>query len=405
MAGKKHDEGVSVIVGTLLLILITVTAAAGLAVMISQMQKDAIDRQSKITAAQNEQIQITGVAFRLSPADWDQYSQNATLNQSYAISNQSYSSVTFTLSNLNNEEARVIGISVNGIYAHNVTVIPDPSLSLPIIPYNLSNQEPSSYIPVPASAGLKVRVNFTGDFFTVPSNIGQNDQITIHLMTSLFNSFVRTFQPPNPVVQFSTDSQNIGSIQRDVLVLDGSSSFAANNNSITDWSWSVLDAANTTTTEDLQANCTDSVNLSQAYSGRGKIIHYQPRSQGPFCVNLTVQDNTGMKKTSDYVIIPENDQFVPPMKPRVQFNQPFINVTILDINGNPVPDQVVNYIIDNNPSGNLTLSYYVGETNNSGMNSTMVLGDGNTGGGGTGTVNVVYGDFQPYPVMVSNITP
>ena len=44
MIARTGDDGVSVIVGTLLLILITVTAAAGLAIMISQMQKDAMNR-------------------------------------------------------------------------------------------------------------------------------------------------------------------------------------------------------------------------------------------------------------------------------------------------------------------------------------------------------------------------
>jgi hypothetical protein len=46
MAGTRNDEAVSVIVGTLLLILVTVIAAAGLAIMVSQLQKDEMDRQS-----------------------------------------------------------------------------------------------------------------------------------------------------------------------------------------------------------------------------------------------------------------------------------------------------------------------------------------------------------------------
>ena len=37
----------------------------------------------------------------------------------------------------------------------------------------------------------------------------------------------------------STATQNMGNVQRNVLVLDGSQSFAANNNTIIDWNWSL----------------------------------------------------------------------------------------------------------------------------------------------------------------------
>ena len=49
------EDGVSVIVGTLMLILIVVTAAAGLALMVSSMQKEAMTRQSHIASVENEE--------------------------------------------------------------------------------------------------------------------------------------------------------------------------------------------------------------------------------------------------------------------------------------------------------------------------------------------------------------
>jgi len=385
MAGKKHDDGVSVIVGTLLLILITVTAAAGLAVMISQMQKDEMNRQAHLTAVKNEQLVITGASFEANPLDWDQIFPVPNMT-----SNQSYSAVTFTVTNLNMEDASVIGISVNDAYPHNYTMISSSSLPQSF-PYNFSSQDPSSHIVVPASSSVKIRINLTNDFFTPPQHIGLNDQITLRLMTSLYNNFERSFQPPNPVIQSSTEPQNIGSIQREVLVLDGSSSYAAGNNSIADWLWAVQDASNTTTSLDPQGNCTDVANLSQPMSFRGKVVHYQPRSRGPFCANLTVQDNAGMKKSSDYTIIPENDQFVPPANLNAITQGSFINVTILDINGKPVSHAIVNYVIDTNQFGNLTLSNYVGETDATGMNTSNVTS-------GIGTVKVVYDSFTPIVV-------
>jgi flagellin-like protein len=393
MTAMTGDEGVSVIVGTLLLILITVTAAAGLAIMISQMQKDAMNRQAHISAVQNEQILITGVTFESVPAVWDQtfWPPNGTLNQSY-------SAVTFSLTNLNTEDSSVIGMSVNGIYAHNFTVV--SSSSQPeYIPYNFSSQDPSSSLAVPASASEKIRINFTTDFFSLPPHIGPNDQVTIQVMTSLYNTFAKSFQPPNPVIQSNTVTQNLGSIQRDALVLDGTQSFAANNNTIVDWNWSVQDASGTITdgAPDQQGNCTDTQNLTTPNYLKGKIAHFQPNLPGPFCVYLTVQDSSGMKKSSDYVVIPSNDQFVPPANFWVQFNpnppSNFINVTIKDINGKPVPNAVVNYIIDTNQFGNLSLDNYEGITDGNGMNSSNVTS-------GIGTVKVISGNFAPIEIGV-----
>ena len=64
MAGIQNDSGVSVIVGTLLLILITVTAAAGLAIMVSQMQKDEMNRQSHLAAVKSEKIEILNIGLK-----------------------------------------------------------------------------------------------------------------------------------------------------------------------------------------------------------------------------------------------------------------------------------------------------------------------------------------------------
>jgi hypothetical protein len=392
MAGNWNEHGVSVIVGTLLLILITVTAAAGLAVMISQMQKDEMNRQSHLSAVKNEQILITGVTFESRPSDWDQYGPpNNTLNQSY-------SAVTFSLTNLNNDESRVIGISLNDKYPHNFTLIADSSHPM-YQPYNFSSHDPSSYFVVPASGSEKVRINLTNDFFSPPQHIGENDQITIRVMTSLYNTFEKSFQPPNPVIQPNTETQTLGTIRRETLVLDGSQSYSPTNTTIVDWNWSVQDASQTMTGGGInpEGNCLDPVNLSSPVYLRGKTVRYQPTTQGPFCVNMTVQDSIGMKKWSDYTVIPRNDLFVPPSNFIVMFNKifpgSFINVTIKDINGMPVKDAVVNYIIETNQFGNLSLDNYVGVTDNFGTNSSNVTS-------GIGTVKVAYGNFAPIDVAV-----
>jgi hypothetical protein len=393
MSGHRNEDGVSVIVGTLLLILITVTAAAGLAIMVSQMQKDEMNRQSHLSAVKNEQILITGVTFESSPAEWDRsyWPPNNTLNLSY-------NSVTFSLTNLNTDESRVIGISLNDVYSHNFTVIADSSTPH-YVPYNFSSQDPSSYLTIPASGSEKIRINFTSDFYSPPQHIGQNDQVTIRVMTTLYNTFEKSFQPPNPVIQSSTETQNLGTIRRETLVLDGSRSFSPGNNTLVDWSWSVQDASGTMTagTIDPQGNCSDTLDLGPPNYTQGKMVRIQPKLPGPFCVNLTVQDSIGMKKSSDYIVIPRNDLFIPPANFMVTFNRilpgSFINVTIKDLNGNPVSNAVVNYIIDTNQFGNLSLDNYVGVTDTSGMNSSNVTS-------GIGSVKVVSGNFAPVDVAV-----
>ena len=390
MGRHVNENGVSVIVGTLLLILITVTAAAGLALMVSQMQKDEMNRQSHLTAVKNEQILVSGVTFESSPADWDRFfwPPNGTLNQSY-------SAVTFSLTNLNNEESRIIGISLNDKYPHNFTVIDDSATPI-YIPYNFSYPAPLPYLVMPGSGGHKIRVNFTNDFFSIPHNIGQSDQVTIRVMTSLYNTFEKSFQPPNPVILSSTETQNLGSLRREDIVLDGSQSYAANNNSIVEWNWSVQDANSTIIQP---GNCSDTQNLITSFYS-GKIVHYQPTSPGPFCVRLSVRDNNGMGKTTDSVGIPRSDLFVPPSTFIATFNKTnsssFIDVTVRDINGNPVDNGVVNYIISTDHFGNLTLDNYVGITGSigvKGVNRTHVTT-------GIGSVKVVYGNFPPFEVAV-----
>ena len=100
MCMMYHDESaISVIIGTLLLILITITAASGLALMVSGMQKEAMERESHLAAVASENLRIISI----DPAG------NAT----------HWHSVNVTLMNLNTEDSRVTAISLNGVHARN----------------------------------------------------------------------------------------------------------------------------------------------------------------------------------------------------------------------------------------------------------------------------------------------
>ena len=133
MTRPLNDQGVSVIIGTLLLILITVTAAAALGLMVSQMQKDAMNRQSHINAVNSENVQLVSVGFSNNVTFWSQ--------PPYNISNSgNWSSVTLNLLNLNTDDVKIIGIAVNDQYAHNFTTLSDTPSQSPV-PYNVSNQD------------------------------------------------------------------------------------------------------------------------------------------------------------------------------------------------------------------------------------------------------------------------
>ena len=178
------------------------------------------------------------------------------------------------------------------------------------------------------------------------------------------------------------------------LVLDGSQS--TSDNTISIWNWSIVDASPT------GGSCGGNF-INPANYTTGKVTRYNPPSDGPFCVNLTVTDNTGMMATSNYISIPADPQFLPPANMAAYFitNPPSVIVTIKDINGNlvPAPGAVVNYIVEQNQQyGNLTLNKYVDTTVN-GISYTNFTSCGPTS---IGTVKVVSGQLSPIEVGVNS---
>ena len=403
MGSIRNESGVSVIVGTLLLILITVVAASGLALMVSQMQKDEMNRQTHVAAVKNEKVEITGVFFKSSPDEWDRLFliPNTT-------SNQSYSAVTFSLTNLNTDEVKVIAITVNDQPVHNFTAITN-TVPPRYTPYNFSSQDPSAFITVPAGGRQQIRINITSDFFSIPQHLGQSDQITIRVMTSLYNTFEKTIKPPKSVIQYTSDTADIGTIKRDTMVFDGSGSSAAEGATITNWNWTIMDASSTNTDSILDpiGNCTDSENLKPVDNAHRyyatEIVRLNPSSIGPFCANLTVQDSNGMSATSDYLHIPANPQIEPPASINYKFEDPMVrdpsyptrlNVTVIDVGGHPVSGLTVNYIIGTNQFGNLTMDNYVGTTVN-GYNQTNVTC-------GVGSIKIAAGNLQPIEISAKS---
>lgn len=104
----RDEKAATVVFGTLLLILVTITVVSGLALMISVTQKNMMERQSAIEASENENLKI--VSIKPTASDYPLYS-------SY------WDSLNITVLNLDILDARVLAVSINGNYITNYSFI------------------------------------------------------------------------------------------------------------------------------------------------------------------------------------------------------------------------------------------------------------------------------------------
>lgn len=201
----EDESGLSVIVGTLLLIIVVVGSVSALALMVSEAQKKDIERNSLRIAVESENLKITSLALK-------------TDN----LSDENWSTIKMNVVNLNTEEARIVGININDRNANNYTD--------GVRDYNFQSQ-----FPVPEGAGRQIILNLISNSssnstsplnisFTPPLNISRKDPIRVILFTSLANNFERVFLPPVPIIKVNVESEIIANMSQEVLTLDGSDS-------------------------------------------------------------------------------------------------------------------------------------------------------------------------------------
>jgi flagellin-like protein len=353
-----NDEGVSVIVGTLLLILITVTAAGGLAIMVSEFQKTEMERQSHIRNVENEELRLLEIDLENNQTFWLDWS-NSTITHS-----TNWSTLDLDILNMNVEDSYITAVSVNGRYAANYT-------SGGTV-YDLKKR-----LLVPATKTGRIHLNFT-DNFAEPLFISEEESIHIRAVTSFYNIFDRTYKSPTPIIRFRIDTENLLVADRGVLVLDGSDSF--DDGAVTDWTWTLTDASGTFPAA---GNWTDAGNLTTAeYPGKNARIRFE--TTGPFRVTLAVTDDAGMRGLSSPIDIPANPSYNPPVNLLVRYDPPGINASVLDIGGKPVAGVPVSFVKLSDAYGNLTLSSWSGVTGANGYLESMVVE-------GKGTVSVISG--------------
>jgi hypothetical protein len=365
MTERRHDpeDGVSVIIGTLMLILITVTAAAGLAIMVSELQKDEMARQSHQAAVRNEELIIHGIV---------PYYNNTTLER-----------LTITILNMNTADSRMqlVGVSegTRDSYPANFTSGG--------ITWNNTNAR----LEIPATRQATIELNMTTNFSSDPV-IGSDDPLRIWVITSYYNTFERSFRAPTADFTFSIEKEDLGAAERDLIVLDGSPS--SDDGSLVNWSWVVEDGSGTVPI----GNWSDTARLILSPVAPGKVSRFYPLSSGPFRITLTVTDESGMKDTTDPKVIPKNTRFFPPtyLEPftRSVSNTTQIVAAVKDLQYNPVQGATVMFLKVQDVYGNLTLDRWSGMTDSSGEFSANITQ-------GTGTIRVSSGKISPVDIPVT----
>jgi hypothetical protein len=306
----KDDNAVSVIIGAMLLILITVVAAASLAVIVSEAQKKDMERKDYQSRVDTEQLKISSI---------DLYDPD---------NDGKWNSIDINVMNLNIDDSNVIALSINDKYA--LRYVCDGKT------YDVHQR-----LLIPAASNKIIKVDLINDFTPidpspcptptpVPYNIANDTSIKIKLITSYINEFNKTYKPPNALSKVKIESEYIGVADRDYLMLDGSESY--DDGQIVEYIW----------------NIEESVIPHRTYDARGKNVQFISNSCGPLKISLTVKDDTGMISTSKQTLMPYNPRFNPPMRLTADVykdpgnNKNYVRVQVFDIEGTLMDNVVVN---------------------------------------------------------------
>jgi len=332
----KSNKGASEIVGALLLIAVVIVAVSGIAVIVAQVQKNEMERQSNIDAVEKENIKIMSIL--------------PVLNDTTGF----LDALNVTITNLNSQDSRISTVIINDKAALNYTST-DAYNAEKLYSY-------TDRLSVPAGKAKVLAINFSTNYDPI-YNVSPQKALKVAILTENGNIFSKMYMPPTPIIKTSIETENLGVAERDLLVLDGSDSF--DDGSILSYQWNICNSSTYNSAENITLNTT------------GKRIRAYLKSTGPFYVWLNLTDDTNMIGISpEPVKIPENKNFNPPVSMNASasgysLSSPDIKVTVKDAQGNNMPDIDVSFI---SISGSYTLSKYVSKTDLSGLATTTVTG-------------------------------
>lgn len=299
----QDEKAATVVFGTLMIILVTITVVSSLALMASLSQKNAMERQSVLEAAENENLKI--VTIKPTAGSLDSYESN-------------WESLNITVMNLDILDSDIAAISINDDFMINyflidengnfdldgngnpkiynvskkITVPTEESIQIHVggipilgtVHYNgsfisLNNSPSEAYPNIDSSGWLDIydsnNTRIGNSDFTVKDNqlvltnvnlsIPENDYIVkyttflnykldphyddfqttrsikVEIISERTNLFSKRFMPPNPIAEIQVKSEIVGGIPRDYLLLDASNSNAPDG-FITSYRWEVYNS-------------------------------------------------------------------------------------------------------------------------------------------------------------------
>ena len=209
---RRSDRGLSEIVGTLMLIVIVVSAATLLAAFVASYQKQ-LQTQEAYTHDQSlESLKILGLSTAL----------NST--------GTAYSNITFRLADESVEASSVIGIALNAVVLYNYSWED-------LVNQTWSSCSLSAACVLSLSPQQQVIISTNDQSFVLGPAPLPNQYLKIDVYTDYQNDFRQVFLPPAPIALVSETNP---SGNNPITLLDGSTSFQPGGNaSLVNWAWNV----------------------------------------------------------------------------------------------------------------------------------------------------------------------
>ena len=229
-ARRGGRRALSEIVGTLMLVLIVVSAAVAFSLFIAAYEKQLTSEQSFSQQRSLEALRVLSVV--------------PTLNASNGGAN--WTSLTFLLASEYVNPSVITSMSLDGTPLAEYTASPVSSGGS-IVTTVAFNQT----LSLPPRAQESITVTFTHygrvpffSFFAPGYSLPSSSYIKLDVFTGYQNDFSRVFVPPTAIAIVSSLVSLNGGVPRSVPILDGSNSFQPVNGTLVRWAWSV---ANVTT--------------------------------------------------------------------------------------------------------------------------------------------------------------
>jgi flagellin-like protein len=266
--GYFDRDGVSEIVGALMLTLIVVVAAASFSVFVNQRQQEYQEQQLLEQRRSLESLQVL------------------SLRPTEDVGGLEWAELNFTISSFHGETSRITRMVVNDFTVKEFEI---HRFNRTSGAYDITTMDYHDKLEITTLETVQIIVNVSTGFFETSAAILTSDSIALELSTAHLNTFSRVFIPPTAIARVLTEAQWDSSIPDYVpfQILDASASVLYGDAYAVTFAWSLLgdndgDGTYGESGEDVLARSGTKVAAGFATSG----ITYQ--------ITLVVEDNNGM---------------------------------------------------------------------------------------------------------------